>query len=101
MSQLSAKFIERTRGEAATVRELAERARGGDATAFEQLNYLVHRIHGGGATFGFPEVGTCAREIERMIEPAVRQGVTFDAQILEQLVAKSLRLEEEVRKAAP
>lgn len=99
LSQLGAKFIERTRGEAATVGELAERVCKGDSSALEQLQYLVHRIHGGGATFGFANVGSCAGEIEQLIEPAVRKGETLGAQALEALSAKSRRLEEEVRKA--
>lgn len=100
ISQLSVKFIERTRGEVVTVCQLAQRVYDGDVSAFEQLNYLVHRIHGGGATFGFPELGACAGSIEHMIEPAVRKGEKLDAAVLENLMASCKRLDDEVRKAS-
>src|SRR5688572_29437390 len=97
MAQLGARFIERTRGEVIQVRELIGRVASGDTAAFEQLNYLVHRINGGGATFGFNAISDHAGEIERLIEPAVRQGVGLEPSVLDRLAACGRKLEQELR----
>jgi HPt (histidine-containing phosphotransfer) domain-containing protein len=68
MTQLTGKFLQRARTETAFLHELIERAHSADAATIDQMEHLAHRIHGSGMTFGFPEVGKCAAEIEHSIE---------------------------------
>jgi HPt (histidine-containing phosphotransfer) domain-containing protein len=68
MTQLRGRFLQRARTETAFLHELIERAPSAEAATIDQVEYLAHRIHGSGMTFGFPEVGKCAAEIEHSIE---------------------------------
>lgn len=95
MDELAGKFIERTRTEADTIHGLV--ARLDDAAALEELRYLVHRIHGGGATFGFEVLSEHAGEIEQLIEPAVRNGEKLAPEIWEQIRLASAKLSQAVQ----
>jgi two-component system cell cycle response regulator len=67
VAQLSGKFLERTAAQALTLRRLFDSLQGGDATYVTAMHDIAHKIHGGGAMFGFPAVSECAGEIERLV----------------------------------
>jgi HPt (histidine-containing phosphotransfer) domain-containing protein len=62
---LGEKFLIRTAGQIATLREHVARLRGGDPDALARVQELAHKIHGSGAMFGFAELSEAAGEIER------------------------------------
>jgi HPt (histidine-containing phosphotransfer) domain-containing protein len=47
---------------------------GGDDSRREELLRAAHSIAGAAATFGLPEVGDVARELERMLQPLCARG---------------------------
>ena len=92
LAQLGERFLTRSHGELDSLRQHIERARGGDAKALEELHNLAHRMHGTGATLGFPDVGEQAAHIERLAEA---QPCDFDG-----IAACMGRLEELIRARA-
>jgi HPt (histidine-containing phosphotransfer) domain-containing protein len=92
LGQLGVKFLERTLGEIATLQKLLVAARSGEAPAREELRHLAHRMHGTGATLGFPEISEQAGHIERLVEA---QPVDFP-----RLADHTAALERETRAAA-
>ncbi len=61
-----ATLVERIDEIDAAVGDLADGPRGAEASAaLENLHHLLHRLAGSGGTFGYAEVSTKAREIER------------------------------------
>jgi HPt (histidine-containing phosphotransfer) domain-containing protein len=42
---------------------------GGDPDSLRRLHRLAHSLSGAAGTFGYPEVGTAARALERGLEP--------------------------------
>ena len=106
MAELGVKFLERTRAEAVTILALIDRlgaADCGPATqpACTELAYLVHRIHGGGATFGFNMLSEQAGEMERLLDPVARNGQPVTAELVKQLRALGMRLRDSALQAAP
>jgi chemotaxis protein histidine kinase CheA len=67
VAELAVKFLQRTMSAAASLPGLMAGAHRGDLAAIDELEHTVHRIHGGGATFGFNTVSERAREFERLI----------------------------------
>lgn len=47
--------------------------RGVNPVELQRFHRLVHSLSGAGATFGFPEVTTAARRLERHLLPLIRQ----------------------------
>lgn len=62
---LGQKFLVRTRGQSAELREALARLEQGDWDAATVILQLSHKMHGTGATFGFTTVSAPAAEIER------------------------------------
>jgi HPt (histidine-containing phosphotransfer) domain-containing protein len=91
ITELAAKFLLRTRGDAIVLRELLERAALGDATVMSQLEHLAHRIHGTGATFGFDAISECAAEIEHLVGELKARAGPADAAIESQHLQHLLR----------
>lgn len=96
MQQLGVKFARRTQGELASMRELVEQARGGDADAVRNLELLAHKIHGTGATFGLTGISNCAAEIERLATQVIGGSVVFDDACAARAVECMARLQSEL-----
>jgi len=78
VAQLSGKFLERTAAQALTLRRLFDSLQGGDATYVTAMHDIAHKIHGGGAMFGFPAVSECAGEIERLVQTLLTADPSAD-----------------------
>jgi HPt (histidine-containing phosphotransfer) domain-containing protein len=59
-------FLERTQSDLARLQALVVRVHAGESAALEALRDLSHRIHGGGATFGFARISECAAHLEQL-----------------------------------
>ena len=79
LAQLKAEFIERSVGRAARVLENLDRldADGGDKDAETDLKDVVHKLSGGGGTFGFPLVSRLAGDMELLFDGGNRDWTRF------------------------
>jgi HPt (histidine-containing phosphotransfer) domain-containing protein len=68
MSQLAAKFLNRTEVDIATLREALNRLAAGDVGAAGDIRHLAHRMVGTGATLGFKAISECAYKLEQLAE---------------------------------
>jgi chemotaxis protein histidine kinase CheA len=68
MVELSARFLERTDADIASMRSGLGRLESGDAAPLGEICHLAHRMVGTGATLGFQGLSNCAHEIERLTE---------------------------------
>lgn len=68
LAELAAKFIDRTRGELATMRDALTRLGAGDHAALGEIRHLAHRMAGTGATLGFDALSDCATRIEKIAD---------------------------------
>jgi chemotaxis protein histidine kinase CheA len=99
MTELAAKFIERTHGELATMREHLAKLAAGDASMLGEIHQLAHRMAGTGATLGLVPLSECAAHIEYLAEiPA--PGAVPNAAALAQLGASLDALEKQLRSEA-
>ena len=78
MAELAAKFVHRTRGDIATMREGLSRLAAGETGALGDIRHLAHRMVGTGATMGFDSISEHAHVIEQLTESCA-PGVTPDA----------------------
>jgi chemotaxis protein histidine kinase CheA len=95
VSELGAKFLQRTRAEASVLLALIERLREGDTAVLPELERMAHKIHGSGAMFGFPDVSDCAGEIERIAEHLMMPdagAVSQNGRMLQQLTECLIQL---------
>lgn len=84
MAELAAKFLDRTRGDIATMREGLSRLSAGQVGALGDIRHLAHRMVGTGATLGFDSISECAHVIERLTEscaPGVKPDADLRAEI--------------------
>ena len=86
LSELAAKFLDRTDGDVVSMRAGLERVVGGDAGPTSEIRHLAHRMVGTGATLGFESLSECARRIEVLTE-ACPPGHMPDEQLRAQLAA--------------
>jgi HPt (histidine-containing phosphotransfer) domain-containing protein len=66
MAQIGVRYLARTLGEMARVRELAAQVETHTPGALKELERAAHKIHGSGAMFGFNDVSDRAREVEHL-----------------------------------
>lgn len=95
IADIGGRYIQRTAGELASLRELIGKARAGNAAALQDIEHLAHKIYGSGAMFGFEAVSDRARALELAAKDVTDPGV-FDklqqhAEGLEQQVQAALR----------
>src|SRR5688500_7107869 len=95
MSEIGERYIRRTLGEMAQLREFLEQLRGGAQQALKDIEHMAHKIHGSGAMFGFDAVSDCARELE--VLAGTRPG---GGELLPRLEAGIVKLEQQVQAAA-
>ena len=92
-ADLSRRYIQRTAGEMAGLRDLIAKVRAGNAAALQDIEHLAHKIYGSGAMFGFEPVSEQARELELAARDVI------DPQMLDRLQAHVDVLEQRVRTA--
>ena len=93
IADIAGRYIQRTAGEIAGLRELIAKLRAGNAAAAKEIEQLAHKIYGSGSMFGFEAVSEQARELEI----AARQPV--DARMIEKLQTHADALETQVQAA--
>ena len=64
ISDIGGRYIQRTAGELAGLRELIAKVRTGNTAAVKDIEQLAHKIYGSGSMFGFEAVSEQARELE-------------------------------------
>ena len=79
LAELKAKFIEQAADRVAKVQENLDRldAEGGDEKAARNLMVVVHKLSGGGGTFGFPLVSRIAGDMELLLDGNNRDWARF------------------------
>jgi HPt (histidine-containing phosphotransfer) domain-containing protein len=96
LNQLGVKFLQRTMGEIASLRDCLARARSGESQALEPLQHLAHKIHGTGATLGFAAISVCAEKIERLAEQATGSASPVNPAQLKELEELTVQLHHEI-----
>jgi HPt (histidine-containing phosphotransfer) domain-containing protein len=100
ISDIGGRYIQRTAGELAGLRELIVKVRAGDTAVLKDIEHLAHKIYGSGAMFGFEAVSEQARELElvarqpvdlEMVERLQRYADALEAQVQAALRAKGAR----------
>jgi HPt (histidine-containing phosphotransfer) domain-containing protein len=99
MAELAAKFVTRTRGEIATMRDALARVRCGDAAAIGEIRHFAHRMAGTGATLGFDALSDRAYAIEKLAD-AQPQGIAPDLSALARFESEIGALDVELRMLA-
>jgi hypothetical protein len=66
MIELGRKYLERTAGELDELGKMIDEVPRGDASAYKNVEVLVHRIRGSGAMFGFNLISDAAFGIEML-----------------------------------
>ena len=79
LAELKAAFIEKAAGRVARVQGSLDRldADGGDEEAAKDLMVVVHKLSGGGGTFGFPLVSRIAGDMELLLDGGNRDWTRF------------------------
>lgn len=95
IADIGGRYIQRTAGELAGLRELIAKVRGGSATARKDIEHLAHKIYGSGSMFGFDAVSEQARALELAAkdatDPSMLDKLQQHADGLEQQVQVALR----------
>ena len=79
IADIAGRYIQRTAGELAGLRELIAKVRAGNTAAVKEIEQLAHKIYGSGSMFGFEAVSEQARELEIAAKDPV------DAQMIDKL----------------
>ncbi len=85
LAELREKFIERTRGDLAAMRQSLAQVQAGEAAALGEIARLAHRMSGTGATLGLDALGEQAQRLEKLAESS--PGAATDAGALRTLAA--------------
>jgi HPt (histidine-containing phosphotransfer) domain-containing protein len=93
IADIAGRYIQRTAGEIAGLRELIVKLRAGNAGAAKEIEQLAHKIYGSGSMFGFEAVSEQARELELTAKQ------TVDAPMIEKLQTYADALETQVQAA--
>lgn len=93
IADIANRYIQRTAGELAGLRELLEKVRGGNAAAVKDIEHLAHKIYGSGSMFGFDAVSEQARSLELTAKDLA------DPQLLSKLEQYAAGLEQQVQAA--
>jgi HPt (histidine-containing phosphotransfer) domain-containing protein len=95
IADIGGRYIQRTAGELAGLRELIVKARAGSAAACKDIEHLAHKIYGSGSMFGFEAVSEHARALELaakdITDPSMLDKLQQHADALEQQVQTALR----------
>jgi HPt (histidine-containing phosphotransfer) domain-containing protein len=95
IADIAGRYIRRTAGELAGLRELVAKVRAGNAAAAKEVEQLAHKIYGSGSMFGFEAVSEQARELELAAKdtthPQMAERLQTLADALDALVQVALR----------
>jgi HPt (histidine-containing phosphotransfer) domain-containing protein len=95
IADIAGRYIQRTAGELAGLRDLIEKVRAGSAAAVKDIEHLAHKIYGSGSMFGFEAVSEQARALELAAkdttDPALIDKLQHHADGLERQVQAALR----------
>jgi len=95
IADIGGRYIQRTAGEIAGLRDLIAKVRVGNAAARKDIEHLAHKIYGSGAMFGFDAVSDHARALELAardsMDPSLVDQLQEHADRLEQTVQAALR----------
>jgi HPt (histidine-containing phosphotransfer) domain-containing protein len=95
IADIASRYIQRTAGELAGLRDLIAKVRAGSAAAVKDIEYLAHKIYGSGSMFGFEAVSEQARALELAAkdstDPALIDKLQQHADGLERQVQIALR----------
>ena len=95
IADIGGRYIQRTAGEIAGLRDMIAKVRAGDAAASKEIEHLAHKIYGSGAMFGFEAVSDQARVLELaardVTDPGTVDKLQEHAEKLEQTVQAALR----------
>jgi len=87
LGELARKFVTRTTGDLALMREGLARVDSGDRAGLEQIQQLAHRACGTGGTLGLCALSDAAGALERTIE-ACPAGTLPDADARTEIAAR-------------
>lgn len=87
LGELAQKFVVRTTGDLALMREGLARVESGDRAGLEQIQQLAHRACGTGGTLGLCALSDAAGALERTIE-ACPAGTLPDAHARAEIAAR-------------
>lgn len=93
IADIGGRYIQRTAGELAGLRESIAKVRAGNNAALKEIEHLAHKIYGSGSMFGFEAVSEQARELELVARD------TADPQMLDKLQTHADRLAMQVQTA--
>jgi HPt (histidine-containing phosphotransfer) domain-containing protein len=93
IADIAGRYIQRTAGELAGLRDLIGKVRTGNAAALKDIEQLAHRIYGSGSMFGFEAVSEQARALEIAAKETTNPG------IVDKLQQHADRLEQQVQAA--
>jgi HPt (histidine-containing phosphotransfer) domain-containing protein len=100
IADIAGRYIQRTAGELAGLRELIGKVRAGNTAAVKDIEQLAHKIYGSGSMFGFDAVSEQARQLELaardasdplMIDKLQQHADGLEEQVQAALVARGLR----------
>jgi HPt (histidine-containing phosphotransfer) domain-containing protein len=95
IADIGGRYIQRTAGELAGLRDLIARVRAGGAAACKDIEHLAHKIYGSGSMFGFEAVSEQARALELaakdITDPSMIDKLQQHADGLERQVQAALR----------
>jgi HPt (histidine-containing phosphotransfer) domain-containing protein len=96
MAEIGNRYLRRTIGELARLREIVARLGEGAQDLYEELEHLAHRIRGSGAMFGFDALSEQAGLVEkiaseRTLDPPRLQELQQQIATLEQMVLEAAR----------
>lgn len=95
IADIAGRYIQRTAGELAGLRELIAKVRDGNVTAAKDIEHLAHKVYGSGSMFGFEAVSEQARALElaakNAADPQLAARLQGHADALEQQVQAALR----------
>lgn len=97
MAELAAKFLDRTEGDIASMRESLGRLGSGETAALGDIRHLAHRMVGTGATLGFESLSERAHRIEMLAE-SCPPGAPPDQSLRERLTEALDALDTEFRR---
>ena len=87
LNELAQKFVTRTSGDLALMREGLSRLETGDAGGLDQIRQLAHRACGTGGTLGLSALSDAAGAIERALD-ACPKGTVPDAVMRAEIAAR-------------
>jgi len=75
IADIGGRYLLRTSGELARLRELVDQVRAGNSAALKDIAQLAHKIYGSGAMFGFEAISERARELELAAKDVTDPGI--------------------------